>query len=820
MFDILHDGSFDIALGKHRNETNWKNREMLWSDLLGRVSETHRTTETLAEYMAAKPERQDEIKDIGGFVGGYIAGGRRLKHSILHRQIIALDIDHTKENVWELFTMLYGNTAAMYSTHKHSPESPRLRLLIPLKTKVEPAQYEAIARRIAGEMDIEIFDITTFQPSRLMYWPSTAKDAEFFFEYQDGPWMDPEAILNTYHDWQDSSQWPVSVRVNKVVDRLAKKQGDPLEKPGIVGAFCRTFPVSAAIKTFLSDRYTECDIENRYTYIEGTTSAGLVIYEDDKFAFSHHGTDPISGKLCNAFDLVRLHLFGVKDEDAADGTPGNRMPSYTAMVALAQKDKGVRMLLGSERTESAQSDFAEIDFDNPELELQDDNKEWLAGMKIDRNGAYYTTIANILMILENDPVFKGRIAFDDFEKCEVALKPMPWWKAKLTHQNRRLTDYDDSSIRHYLEDVYGITGTAKIDDALLIYMRKHSFHPVRDYLAAVRWDGEKRLETLIIDYLGAADTPYTRTVTRKAFCAAVARIYQPGCKFDHAFTFVGAEGSGKSTLIDKMGQLWYSDNFSTVQGKESIEQIQGAWLVEMAELAALKRADRETTKHYISRREDRYRVAYGKRVEFFPRQCVFFGSTEKKDFLQLGYGGDRRWWPVEIGIQDTVKSVFTDLTQDIVDQLWAEAVEYYRTGETRFLNKEMEAEAKIVQAAHRENDDRAGLIQKYLETLLPDNWDDMDTWERRSYLKPADELEPVKSGTVRRDKVCAAEIYVEVLGGMHKDMSAHNTKFIHDIMRVMPGWAEYKSRTLFKDYGNQKAYFRVKSPLGEGMRNG
>ena len=287
---LQHDGRIDIATGRNRKEANWKNREALWSELVNKLSVTHRTAETYNEYISSKKPRQDEIKDIGGFVGGLLVGGRRKQGSVGHRQLITLDVDFATQGMWDVFTLLYPNAAAMYSTHKHKPENPRLRLILPLDRPVMADEYVAISRRIAGSLGIDNFDHTTFEPARLMYWPSTAKDAEYLFEYQDGPWLSADEVLATYHDWRDSSEWPVSERYNTIINAAIKKQGDPLEKPGIIGAWCRTYSIEEVIEKYLADVYLPCDVPGRYTYKEGSTSAGLVIYED-RYTYSHHGTD-------------------------------------------------------------------------------------------------------------------------------------------------------------------------------------------------------------------------------------------------------------------------------------------------------------------------------------------------------------------------------------------------------------------------------------------------------------------------------------------------------------------------------------------------
>lgn len=797
--NITNDGSFDIATGRSRKETHWRNKEVLWSAFLKKISETHYTNEKYSEYMGEKKTRQDEIKDVGGFVGGYVNNGRRKSENIIHRQLVTLDIDFASNDIWDDYTLLYSNAAALYSTHKHSAENPRFRLIMPLDRPVAPDEYIAIARRIAGSLDINSFDDTTYEPCRLMYWPSTSKNAEYVFEYLDGPWLCADEVLASYKNWRDASEWPVSDRAGEVIRREIKKQGDPLEKPGVVGAFCRTYDIHEAIELFLSDVYVPCDVENRYTYKDGSTAAGLVTY-DDKYAYSHHGTDPASGKLCNAFDLVRLHLYGLKDEDAREDTPSNRLPSYTAMVDFASKDGKVKKRLGVERLQEVRSDFAEAYAGEGE---EAPDTDWLELMDVDGKGNYRSTIANIRTILENDPAVKNVFAKNNFEKREVALRNLPW--RKIDRNTTYLSDVDDAGLRDYLETTYGITGMQKVKDALDLTVEKNAFHPVRDYLNKVSWDGEERLETLLIDYLGAEDTPYIRAVTRKTFVAAVARIFQPGIKFDYVLVLVGKQGIGKSTIIKKLGKSWYSDSFGTVQGKEAFEQIQGVWLVEMGELAGLKKAEMETIKHFISKQEDRYRVAYGRRIDNFPRQCIFFGTTNNKDFLH-DPTGNRRFWPVDTMEGIPTKSVFTDLDDYEIDQLWSEAVCLYKAGETRYLDKELEEQAYLKQTEHSETDERTGLIQQYLDTLLPEDWDSMDLFRRRNFLS-GDELSA--KGTAQRSRVCIAELWCELFGKPLAEMSRYNTKDINSIMRNLKGWEESKYPINVKNYGRQRVYRRV-----------
>lgn len=809
------DAKIDLAVGKSRREINWKNREWLWSKFVEKVSVTHRTAETYSEYVAAKKVRQDEIKDIGGFVGGYLAGGRRKSGSVTHRQLITLDIDFANESFWDDFTLAFTNAAVVYSTHKHSPESARLRLIMPLDRPALRDEYEAIARKIAGIIDIELFDPTTFQPERLMYWPSTSKDGEFFFECQDGAFLSADKILDSYHDWKDSSEWPVSSKAEHIIQRNIKKQGDPLEKLGIVGAFCRTHNIHEAIELYLSDVYETCDVENRYSYKEGSTAAGLIVY-DDKYAYSHHGTDPISGKLCNAFDLVRIHKYGLKDEDAAADCPSNRLPSYTAMVELSTKDVAVKKQLATERLEEAKNDFYMVE-DEDVIEEEKD-QDWISELEVDRKGDLHSSHSNIKLILEKDPRLKGCFAFDEFRCRKVVMKNLPW--RKVSHDSRFLKDEDEQNLIIYLSNIYNILNRANTKEVLDTHIAANPFHPVRDYLNGLKWDGTDRLETLLIDYLGAIDTPYARAVTRKTLVAAIARVMKPGCKFDYVLTLVGEEGKGKSTLFARLGQQWFSDsfNFGMLHGQsnKAYEQLTGFWIIEVGELVGLRKAEADAVKNFISKQEDSYRVSYGRNLSTFLRQNIFVASTNIKPFLREA-AGNRRFWPVEIEQQTPAKDVFTDLSKQEIDQLWAEALELYRAGETLFLDKQMEDEARNVQKLHTEQDDRIGAIEQYLDRLLPINWNEMGLYERRAWLQSEDPLS--SEGTVERTQVCVAEIWCELLGGTSKDMTSQNTKPLHQIMQSMKGWRTMDKTVRTAKYGVQRMYEKIDTEVVTQERN-
>lgn len=348
-----------ISVGTSRHCTNWVPKHLTWEQLCEKMKNPKRTPETAAEFAAMTRDQRAEIKDVGGFVGGVVEGGARKTGSVQGRQIIALDADFGTPELWDDWLLMVGNAALMHSTHSHTPGAPRLRLLIPLTRPVTALEYEPIARRLAEWTGIEAFDDTTYEPARLMYWPSCPKDGEYVFRSFDGAWTDPDEILATYQDWHDIRQWPLSSRQQRVIRKMGEHQGNPLEKPGVVGAFNRAYSITDAIVKFLPNVYVPCG-GDRWTFAAGSTTGGAVTYDDDTFIYSHHDTDPISGRLCNAFDLVRIHLFGSQDAGVADDSLTD-LPSTHAMRKLCADDENVRAELADSIRQSAKDAFDELD---------------------------------------------------------------------------------------------------------------------------------------------------------------------------------------------------------------------------------------------------------------------------------------------------------------------------------------------------------------------------------------------------------------------------------------------------------------------------
>lgn len=798
---ISNNKNLHISIAGSRKATFWPKTDMLWSDFTERLKTPIRSPETYAEYLAMNKSQQAELKDVGGFVGGTFLHDRRKASYVEGRDLVTLDMDNIPNGGADDVLKRVGGLmcgAVVYSTRKHSAYAPRLRVVIPLDRTVSADEYEPIARKLAGILGVEFCDPTTFDASRLMYWPSCCSDGEYIYQVYDHPFCSADGILQMYGDWRNIAEWPQVPGADAIEKHRLARQENPLEKQGIVGAFCRTYTIPEAMAKFIPGIYEETDVPGRYTYTGGSTQGGAVVYDGDLFLYSHHATDPCSGQLVNAFDMVRLHKYGHQDDMAKPDTPTNRLPSFASMLRTAQEDPATkRTHLHDQFCASpdpvAQTADAEIS------EGTDDG--WLDLLELDNKGFVKKTINNVTTVLEHDPALKGKVVVDEFAACGLLMGPVPWDPYA---EKRRWTDVDDAGFYRYMESRYGITGRDKLDAGLLIVSNDHKINDVREYLLGLSWDNVKRLDTVFIDYLGAEDNLYTRTVTRKSLTAAVARALEGGIKFDYMTILAGDQGIGKSTLLATLGKEWFSDSLTTFEGKEAAELIQGTWINEIGELTAMTKQETNAVKQFLSKTHDIYRAAYGRRTEKYPRRCVFFGTSNDDEFLK-DYTGNRRFWPIDVGIHTPTKNVWEDLPGE-VDQIWAEAVMVYRLGEKLYLPKDVEALAKEQQEAHRESASKEGIIREFLDKKIPKNWYSLDLMARRQFLNG--NLRVDDAEIVPRWKVCSGEIWQECLGSDIKYMKRMDSMEINNIMRNMKGWKKDRSSKRYGLYGTQRGFYR------------
>ena len=763
-----------IAFGSSCQAKTWSNKKATFDDLKTRLCTTIRTPESVEEYAKYNKAQKEKVKDHGGFVAGVLKGGRRKIDAVQSRSMITLDGDRVPDDFVKTFDPPY--TCVMYSTHSHTPDKPRVRIVIPLARDVSTDEFVAISRYVADDIGIDYFDECSYRPNQLMYWPSTPSNGDFVYEEYNKVWLDPDDILATHPEWTDPTQLPTSSRESAAKVMTKKKVSDPLTKDGVVGVFNNVYyPISLAVDKYLSDVYDRTD-GGRYHFTESSSLPGVEVIED-KFIYSHHAKDPAYMRLCNAFDIVRVHKFGDMDDKA----------SYAAMCDLAMKDEDVKAMFLKMKQADAAADFSEEDWTR---HLQYNSK----------TGELLNNLHNITLILQNDENLRG-IVYNRLANGIEIKGEVPW-----DHPALFWRDADDAQLVSYLDSHYGSFSERNYRVALPKVADDRSYHPIHEMFENLpEWDGVPRVDTLLIDYLGAEDNDYVRAVTRKSLCAAYMRVYHPGIKFDSMIVLNGAQGIGKSTLIAALGMDWFSDSLavSDMNDKTAAEKLQGYWILEIGELAGMKKADIDKVKAFISRQDDKYRASYGRYVTPHPRQCVFFGTTNSENGYLRDITGNRRFWNVAVTGEGRLKP--WDITREEVEQVWAEAAILAKDGEQLFLDVRLEGIAKREQRAAMEQDEREGLVRAYLDTLLPDGWDDMDIYHRRDYYRDTDDpIRPV--GKHERTTVSNMEIWCECFGKPKEDMRPADSYTISSIMERIEDWHKIPDREYLPIYGRQRVY--------------
>lgn len=772
-----------ISYGNSRQAKKWVNKTISFDALKERLKTTIRTTESAEEYAKMSKAQRDAAKDHGGFVGGTLKGGRRKIDTVELRSMIALDGDRINRDFLENYETIALYTSVLYTTHSSTEDTPRVRIIFPMTRDVSSEEFVAVSRYVAQALGIDFFDECSYQPNQLMYWPSMPQNGVFVYKETDKEWLDPDAILSAHPEWTDPTRLPTSSRESKANTVTQLKVQDPLSKDGVVGLFNRVFfPVTKALEAFLSDIYEPTDNPNRWHLIESRSIAGVEIKED-RFVYSHHAKDPAYLKLSNAFDIVRIHKFGDDDDKA----------SFRAMCDFAMQQEDVKLLAANERLAEAEADFTAGDDD------------WKKRLKYQpRTSLLENSVYNLNLILANDPDFRN-FAFNDMANRIQVTGPLPWERPK---GNQFWRDADTAQLKSIIDIRYLPFSSRNHDVAFTKIADDRHFHPVRDYLDSLpAWDGVKRVEDLFIKYLKADDTEYVRAVTRKTFAAAVARIYVPGIKFDCVPVLDGDQGIGKSTIVkDLVTSEYYSETLSLtdMDDKSGAEKLQGFWVIEIGELAGMKKADIEKVKAFLSTSDDKYRPSYGRVVESHPRQCVIIATVNGERGYLRDITGNRRFWIIKVHQKRQKKA--WDFDEHFRAQFWAEAKAIWKSGETLYLEGDNLDEAEKAQRGAMEADERVGMIEEYLNTPLPDGWDDMDLYARRNYLSGTEFGTPAHTGGTLRTEVSNAEVWCECFGKSLQELKPSDSYGIAAMMSQIPGWERTERIRRQPLYGRQRLY--------------
>lgn len=771
----MDEQKFIIAEGVNKESTTW-------------VNKVYSEEEFIDKFRCC---RVTNIKNGPGFVGGslYRNNYNRYKTNIKDRILITLDLDNIKdkEEADDIVNNIHYR-GIVYSTFNHTEGAPRLRIVLFLDKAIEARKYEAVARRVANMIysDKSVYDQSTFQLERLMYYPMSSNVNNYFFKELKGECIDPDIIMDFYEP----------LEANNKINNSDKKQDNPLNKDGIIGAFCRTYNIHEVIEKYLYDYYEQSSIETKYKRIGSKDGPGAIVYNSDEFdyavfMYSHHGSDPICNRLCNAWDLVRLHKFS--DVDYEKDKSKNKLEyekwSSNKMTDLAMNDKDVYKLF---TIESVKGDFESVDISE---------YDFIDSLDKTKAGKIKPTISNILIILQNDPNLKDRVKYNEFSNTIDIIGELPW-----TRSSKEWDDVDDAGLRAYLE-LYGIESKQKIDDALRLNINKNKYNPARDYFNSLdHWDGEYRIERLLIDYLGAEDNEWSKLAIKKWLVAAVKRIFEPGCKFDEMLVLTGMQGLGKGTFFRLLtpNENWYTDRKLDIdKDRELIEVTSGRMIVEIGELGSYSKKDMESIKSFQSKQEIVGRCAYDRRVTKLPIQYVLAGSTNESEFLK-DYTGERRFWVVDVGTsinkscedefmyKERIQNKIRSEIPECKNQIWAEAFYLYKSNYPIYLDAQGAKLSSINAENHKVENSLIGMIEAFLDSEIVADGDFGES-----------------SKKMKRDKVCALEIWNQCLGNIGRPRRI-DTIEINSALSQIPGWRKADKTLHFGGvYGKQKGFVRI-----------
>ena len=769
------DLTLDLSVAPSVSSRRWEAATLTWERLVDR---------------AHNPE---SVKDCGGYVAGRLKGTARRKGQVEYRSAVTLDADAASETLPAVVAGL-GLRALVHSTYSHTRAHPRYRVIFPIMGPgLSEEEYPRVARGLIEALGEAQFDPGSTQPERLMFWPATANPDEYEVVECDGETATAQGLLRDFGG------------LGPTPDHMPGSKRDPFGLPGVAGAFNRVYDMARAVETFHLP-YDPVEGEpNRWHYTPAESEGGVIVYPDG-YVFSNHASDPAYGRALSMFDLVALHVYG--GEDRAAGVPQSTAPADRPSIQRAMREFAARPEIV---TELVAADFADVDGDEDGARGL---PEWVLEFHLHpKTGKPLDDVHNWDLLMRHDPVLRS-LARNNMDLTTVTRRQFPW-RAVEAGKDDALTNADRAQISAHLQRAYNMPRPAQeqLNGVIDMVAQDHSFHPVVEYLEGLEWDGVSRIET----YLPGAADAYTRRVARLVAVQAVARALDPGVKVDNCLILTGRQGLGKSWFVETMARGW-TCTLGPIEGgglRDTVMAMTRSWITVADEGFAMKKADAEALKQFVTLTHDVIRLPYAREHVKLPRRQVIWGTTNDAVFLRA-QEGNRRFLIVEVA----EKLDFGKYSDEYVNQVWAEAVHIWKTSKAQyglkdnqelFLSSEEEAVAESVRSMATEEDSMTGLIQAYLNTLVPENWADMSPDERISWLR--DEEQGIVSGTHPIDVVCSLEIWEIALQRERGKHSRVDILQITNALKQLPGWfGPMPKPTRLPFYGPQRVFARLDEP--------
>lgn len=766
------DQEFAIATAPKRDSLHWDLSTVTWGEICTWIKEPADKKEagnyflgTLAITTVTHKSGGDPCTEV-----------HRRKNAVISRSAITLDVDYPDPDFLATFELTFPYAALIHTTYSSAPDAKRYRLIVPTDREMAPDEYIAASGAVVQLLGLEQFDKSTTQAERYMFRPATQEPNWFEAEVLDGPPAPVAALLKSFDT--DLSQKPIP--------KANRTKRDPFEIEGVVGSFNRAYEDWDLLIANYDLPYEKVD-DDRYHLAGAASQAGMgPVPGVSGLVYSHHSNDPAYGKACSAFDLVRLHWFGDLDEEVKPNTPVNKLPSHEAMLAKAQVDARVV------------ADMVGVDF---ATEMEDEvaaPNAWKLqmGPYLNRKGEPNDVIQVRDLIRDNDPYF-SLLYFNEMSLGPELSGDVPW--RKVTQSTRLVTNADRYEFTDHIEREYRIAlARQKVDAMIDTRAIRTPRHPIREYLDDLVWDKQPRVEECLP---GVAPTDHTRRIARKMMVGAVARVLDPGCKWDYTLVLKGDEGLGKSRWIDLISR-GYSASLGRIDNKDTLLAMQRSWIMVADEGHSLRKGDADQMKEFLTRTEDMFRMPYDRETVVHKRHCVIWSTTNDETFLTRQVG-NRRF--IVVHCENAVD--FSQMNDHYIDQLWAEAVHHYRAGEPLFFDKEESEEIADAREQYVEEDSVRPIVEEYLSTLVPTDWWDMSPEKRQQWL--TDRAQGfVSGGDISVDRVCSAQIWVEAMGNRLGDWRRGELLHITNVLKTLPGWKRVPDKVRIKGYGPQVIYIR------------